>query len=251
MMDLMSRYVEGGRLIFDLGMNNGDDTSHYLHRGFNVVALEANPTLCESAQKRFRAAIDDGRLTIINAAIWQRNESATFYVNLDNDHWSSLDIDWAGRDGSRIRGIDIRCITLASLIEEYGSPHYLKIDVEGIDMDVLEQLQRISPLPLFVSVEDCRFGFQYMETLAACGYNGFKLLDQSTVRHLTDPTTGHPFPAGSSGPFGDEIPGAWRSHREIVSFYSTTVRNFEGKRLAPRTQWWDIHCTHVESKSPV
>ena len=60
----MSRYVEGGRLIFDLGMNNGDDTSHYLHRGFNVVALEANPTLCESAQKRFRAAIDDGRLTI-------------------------------------------------------------------------------------------------------------------------------------------------------------------------------------------
>jgi FkbM family methyltransferase len=244
----MSRYVEGGRLIFDLGMNNGDDTSYYLHRGFNVVALEANPVLCERAQKRFRAAIDDGRLTIVNAAIWQRNESATFYVNLDNDHWSSLDIDWAGRDGSRVRGINIRCVTLASLIGEFGSPHYLKIDVEGIDQDVIEQLQGISPLPLFVSVEDCRFGFQYMDALAACGYNGFKLLDQSTVRHLTDPTTGRPFPDGSSGPFGNEIPGVWRSHPEMVSLYSTTVRDFEGKRLAPRTQWWDIHCTHIESK---
>lgn len=245
----MSRYVEGGRLIFDLGMNNGDDTSHYLGRGFNVVALEANPALCEGAQKRFHAAIDEGRLTVLNAAIWNRNESTTFYINLDNDHWSSLDIDWASRNGSRCREISIRCVTLTSLIEEFGSPYYLKIDVEGIDQDVIEQLQGISLLPLYVSVEDCRFGFQYMEALAACGYDGFKLLDQSTVRHMIDPITGRPFPNGSSGPFGDEVPGTWRSHAEIVSLYSTTVRNFEGKRLAPRTQWWDIHCTHIGSKS--
>jgi FkbM family methyltransferase len=246
----MSRYVEGGRPIFDLGMNNGDDTSYYLGRGFNVVAIEANPALCESAQKRFRVAIDEGRLTVLNAAIWNRNESATFYINLDNDHWSSLDIEWASRNESRCREISIRCVTLASLIEEFGSPHYLKIDVEGIDQDVIEQLRGIRLLPLYVSVEDCRFGFQYMATLAACGYDGFKLLDQSSVRHMTDPVTGYSFPDGSSGPFGDEIPGAWHSHAEIVNLYSTTVRDLEGKRLAPRTQWWDIHCTHIASKPP-
>ena len=90
-----------------------------------------------------------------------------FTSNLDNDQWSSLDIEWAKRDESRVREINIRCVTLASLIEEFGSPHYLKIDVEGIDQDVIEQLRGVNPLPLFVSVEDCRFGFQYMETLAA------------------------------------------------------------------------------------
>src|SRR5262245_13270068 len=246
----MSRYAKGSRTIFDLGMNNGDDTSFYLRRGFNVVALDANPALCETARKRFRVAIDEGRLTVLNAAIWKRNETATFYVNLDNDHWSSLDIGWAARDGSRYREITVPCVTLGSLIEEFGSPHYLKVDVEGIDQNVLEQLQSVSLLPLYVSVEDCRLGFQYMKTLAACGYNGFKLLDQSTVGRMVDPATGHHFPVGSSGPFGDEVPGAWRSYAEMVKFYSTTVRDLEGNRLAPRAQWWDIHCTHVGSSQP-
>ena len=123
-------------------------------------------------------------------------------------------------------------------------PHYLKIDVEGVDHAVLDQLRGRSLLPLYVSVEDCRFGFQYMETLASCGYDGFKLLDQSTVPQMTDPATGRVFPAGSSGPFGGDLPGEWLSHDEMVTLYSTTVRNLQGDRLAPRTQWWDIHCTH-------
>ena len=32
-------------LIYDVGMSNGDDTAYYLHRGFRVVAIEANPLL--------------------------------------------------------------------------------------------------------------------------------------------------------------------------------------------------------------
>ena len=42
-------------------------------------------------------------------------------------------------------------------------PHYLKIDVEGVDQSILEQLQGASLLAhYYVSVEDCRFGFEYM-----------------------------------------------------------------------------------------
>ena len=32
-------------LIFDIGMNNGNDTDFYLAKGFHVVAVEANPFL--------------------------------------------------------------------------------------------------------------------------------------------------------------------------------------------------------------
>ena len=31
----------GDDLIYDVGMNNGDDTAYYLHKGFRVVAVEA------------------------------------------------------------------------------------------------------------------------------------------------------------------------------------------------------------------
>jgi len=243
----MTRYAKDSLLIVDLGMNNGDDTAYYLGRGYNVVAVEANPALCQRAQARFRAEIDDGRLKVLNAAIWDKPGQAKFYVNLDNDHWSSLDVGWAGRDASKYNEITVPCITLGELFSEFGVPYYLKIDVEGIDQSVLEQLQGSGTRPLFVSVEDCRFGFDYMRIMAACGYDRFKLLDQSTVPQMKDAATGKDFPAGSSGPFGDELPGRWMAHDEMVKFYSATVRDSAGNRVGPRSQWWDIHCTRSDA----
>ncbi len=244
----MAHYADNSRLIFDLGMNNGDDTAYYLGRGFDVVALDANPKLCERAQARFRTAIDEGRLTILNAAIWEKSGESTFFINLDNDHWSSLHVNWAGREDSQFAEINVECVTLASLFDKFGVPHYLKIDVEGADQSVLEQLRGAELLPLYVSVEDCRFGLQYMNILAFCGYDGFKLLDQSTVSQMTDPTTGRYFPAGSSGPFGGDVPGQWLSHQDMVALYLSTVRDRAGNRLAPRSHWWDIHCARLATE---
>lgn len=42
------------KLIYDVGMNNGDDTAYYLWRGFRVVAIEATPELVATAANRFR-----------------------------------------------------------------------------------------------------------------------------------------------------------------------------------------------------
>jgi FkbM family methyltransferase len=241
----MMRYAKDSRLIFDLGLNNGDDTDFYLKRGFAVVALDANPKLCGQAGKRFQIAIGEGRLKILNAAIWDKCGRTNFFINLDNDHWSSLDATWAARDSSKYKEITVACVTLGSLFAEFGVPYYLKIDVEGVDQSVIEQLRGCELLPHFVSVEDCRLGFDYMRILASCGYNGFKLLDQSTVSRTTDTATGHVFPAGSSGPFGDELPGHWLAYDAMVAHYAQTVRDHSGERLAPRSHWWDIHCTNL------
>ncbi len=176
----MTKFVSDDGLIFDLGMNNGDDSDFYLKRGLCVVALEANPTLCERAANRFANAIEAGRLTIINAAIWESSGEQTFYINLENDHWSSLDLGWASRNGSAYKAVQVRCLTLPQLFSTHGVPFTLKIDVEGVDHLVLGQLHGLPLLPRFVSVEDCRFGYDYMESLARCGYDGFKLFDQST-----------------------------------------------------------------------
>lgn len=241
---MIARYADNSRVIFDLGMNNGDDTAHYLARGYNVVAIEANPVLCEKASRRFAAAVGTGRLTVLNLAVSDRSGEAGFYLNLDNDHWSSLDLGWAGRDQSRHRKIMVRCVTMDNLFDGFGVPFYLKVDVEGADLSVLEQLRGHAELPRYVSVEDCRFGFQFIDILASCGYDGFKLLDQSTVGQMTDKSSGKLFPVGSSGPFGEDVPGEWLPCADMVTLYSSTVRDRAGTRLAPRTQWWDIHCTH-------
>lgn len=237
----MPEFGRSSNLIFDLGMNNGDDTAHYLRTGAVVVAVEANAALVAQARERFATEVREGRVILVHAAIADRDGTAIFHVNLDNDHWSSLDPGWAGREGSDTRSVTVPALTLGTLVARYGLPRYLKIDVEGADQMVLDQLKALSEPPDFVSVEDCRFGPDYLCTLADAGYDLFALLDQSTVPDLIEPETGQPFPAGASGPFGHALPVAWQDFRTICEIYHTTVRTRCGARLAPRSRWWDIH----------
>ncbi|WP_341992646.1 FkbM family methyltransferase [Azorhizobium sp. AG788] len=241
----MTVFADDSRFIIDLGMNNGDDTAFYLAKGYNVVAVEANPKLVAAARTRFAKAIEAHRLTILENAIWETPGPVKFFINDDNDHWSSVDIGWAGREQSNCRPLEVEAITLNQIFDRFGTPLFLKIDVEGVDQMVLNQLAGQIIKPLYVSVEDCRFGFDYIETLAHCGYDGFKLLDQSTVPTLRDDLLGHCFPKGSSGPFGKDVPGHWLDKDEIIKLYATTVRDRTGRRLAPRTQWWDIHAAKL------
>ena len=236
-------------LIYDLGMNNGDDTGFYLKRGFDVVAIEANPALCHEAEQRFAEAIAAGKLTIVKAAIGDHDGEVTFHVNLDNHHWSSTDINWAGRDDSACKAITVPSLSLASIYARHGIPHFMKIDVEGADLMVLEQLVKSTALPDFVSIEDCRFGFDYARILSGAGYQNFQLVDQSAVGGSRDPVSGHVFPTGSSGLFGPDLPASWEPYPDFVETYATTVRTREGVRLAPRTRWWDIHAArHAQHK---
>ena len=65
-------------LIYDVGMHNGDDTAYYLHKGFRVVAIEANPVCVQACEKRFADAIRLGRLRIINVGITRERGEAEF-----------------------------------------------------------------------------------------------------------------------------------------------------------------------------
>ena len=57
------------KLIYDVGMHNGDDTAYYLWRGFRVVAIEPNPGLVATAAERFRREIEAGELKVLNVAV--------------------------------------------------------------------------------------------------------------------------------------------------------------------------------------
>jgi FkbM family methyltransferase len=100
-------------LIYDVGMNNGQDSAFYMHKGYRVVAIEANPVLCERARQEFSNKIQSGQLTILNVAISEIEGELDFYVNLDNDHWSSLDPDWGTRDNTRFETIKIQSVSLS------------------------------------------------------------------------------------------------------------------------------------------
>lgn len=237
----MTPFVPVDRLVMDLGMNNGDDTAYYLAKGFDVVALEANPALAAAARIRFAKEIATGRVALEEAAIWSSAGTVTFHVNEANDHWSSIEPVWAGREDTPTRAVEMPAVTLEMLFARHGVPHYLKIDVEGVDAIVLDQLKARPRKPAFVSVEDCRFGFHYIAALAEAGYGAFALVDQSQVPTMRDPELPYVFPKGASGPWGDALPGPWLDRAAFEALYEVTVRDRTGNRIAPRAHWFDIH----------
>ena len=56
-------------LVFDIGLNNGDDTAYYLSLGCDVVGIEANPLLASQCTQRFENEIRQGRAKIVNAGV--------------------------------------------------------------------------------------------------------------------------------------------------------------------------------------
>lgn len=209
--------------VFDLGMNNGDDAAYYLGKGFDVIAVEANPVLCATAKRRF-----GDKITIVNAIVCGKQGQQKFYLNLDNNHWSSIDRIWASRNKSRTEEITVQCLTINDLFAQYGIPHYAKIDIEGADLEVLASLSEAKTIPTYLSIEDCRFGFQYLAMMKEYGYRKFNLSEQSQF-------------SGSSGPFGDDL-GGWMTYDKMLDHYVKIVRDHNGRRIAPENNWFDIHC---------
>src|SRR5207253_9678817 len=131
--------------------------------GFRVVAFEANPLLVEFSKNRFKEAIQSGNLVIIEGAIAPKSAGATieFYSN-NTSVWGTIRSDWATRNatmGMPSKMIQVTRVDFAEAVHSYGMPFYLKIDLEGVDRFVLEELKSFSQLPRYLSMESDKISF--------------------------------------------------------------------------------------------
>lgn len=187
-------------LIIDVGLNVGQDTAFYLSRGFRVLAVEADPFLANEGRKKFSAQIEDGSLEILNVGIADQDGTADFWICEEKPEFNSLHQAIAARDSYSHTRIQIPVMRFSRIIEKYGVPHFLKIDIEGNDILCLDALSA-STLPTYLSVEsECPVeegsstveeGLRTLEKLYSLGYRKFKLIDQHTFCSLTLPQSLH------------------------------------------------------------
>ena len=246
-------------LIYDVGVCNGDDSAYYLHKGYRVVGVEANPLLLEPLRRRFAAEIRDGCYELLGFGIDAEPGEAPFWVCDDHPEWSSFDRSIASRNGARHHCVEVPTCRFASLLGRFGRGAYCKIDIEGNDELCLQDMTDATA-PQFVSVElmDAQRQIRRMQEL---GYTRFKIISQRTLR---PPGTGMAglkarlprplrslvvsgearlfrhkadgswtFPLGSSGPFGEDTPGKWQSAE-----HSLELGRLVGSDLS---DWYDIH----------
>jgi FkbM family methyltransferase len=230
-------------LIFDIGLHVGQDTDYYLKKGFKVVAVEANPKLAKECTERFKAEIARGDLTILNIGIAKTEGILPFYVNEHVSEWSSFHEE-VGTSRGPFTVIEVPTVTLESLVRERGTPYYIKLDIEGLDHTAVVSLRGIEDKPSYISIEN---GQAHMiAELAEQGYTRFKFVNQKNIHEtrLSAPAKegkyiDYQFPFGSSGPFGDELPGEWVS-RALVTQQSSQYwgnPNLDGNIHG----WFDLH----------
>jgi FkbM family methyltransferase len=167
--------VMDNKLIYDVGMNNGDDTAYYLFKGYRVVAIEADPTLVDKARYRFAAEIDQGRLALLNVAVGPEERLVPFWICEGRNEWNSFDRANAAKYGQQCHALDVQCTRFRNILGEHGVPHYLKIDIEGHDHYCLADLDP-DDLPRYVSLELSRL--EDLAALSELGYNAFKVINQ-------------------------------------------------------------------------
>ena len=236
------------RLIADLGMSEGNDTAYYLAKGFEVVGVEADPTVQPHLQRRFAAEIADRRLHLLHRAADARgSEWRPFYHDLAEQGHSSL--ERAGRD--RVTVFDVFTLDWLELREVAGVPYYLKLDIQGTEPDFLASMAVGGELPAFVSAEVATF--RPIRQLFDLGYRHFRLINHAILGHLTLPDpplegdyVARPAPYHWSGPFGRETPGArWHGFEEIRAIYDDVHRLWQVGTLF--TGWLDCHAARPEA----
>jgi FkbM family methyltransferase len=173
-------------LIYDVGLFDGADTAYYLFRGYNVVAIDANPVMVDKARLRFAREIQAGRLTLLNVGVSRDSGTMEFWVS-DVPEWSSFDRSIASRDGTRHSAVAVATAPFGQILEQYGVPHYLKIDIEGNDRLCVDALKGTT-IPKYISVESECVGDSGVLTdeeatamlvlLKEIGYRRFKLVNQ-------------------------------------------------------------------------
>lgn len=226
-------------LIYDIGLHQAEDTEFYLEKGFEVIAFEADPVLAEQCRRKFSAQIADQRLVVVEGAIVDPATCGTastvkFYRNETDTVWGTIFHEWAERNsdtfGSKSTVIEVPAVNLGECLRRYGVPHYMKIDIEGADTLCLRALLDSPVLPDYVSIEGEKLDFRKLgeefELLERLGYSRFKAVQQANIPTQFPPRPSlegqyvdRPFPEGSSGLFGRELPGRWKTRREVLRQY--------------------------------
>ncbi|MGA9380244.1 MAG: FkbM family methyltransferase [Phormidium sp.] len=262
-------------LIIDVGVNTGQDTEFYLKKGFKVVGIEAHPDIYESTKQRLNSYIEKGQLILLNIAVSPQDAPITFYANLQRNFWGTTVIDVATEKerafGAGFIEITVEGRRFESILQEFGIPYYLKVDIEGADLLCVKALRQFDTKPRFISIESTKESWNAMlEELAVfqeLGYQKFKAINQAKIVKQVCPSPAKEgqyvpdkFEYGASGLFGEETPGNWLSHSEIINVYKSIFWIYKiigingiiypfplGKKLLEglniKEPWYDTHAS--------
>lgn len=146
-------------LIFDVGANSGAKTAIFARLANKVISIEPSSVAVSSLKRRF---IHNHKVTIVAKGVGDCEGSAQLKIFDGADAYNTFSNKWAetlsGSNWTTWRPnkvvtcvVDAPMTTLDALIKTHGVPDYIKIDVEGYELQVVKGLSQAVRLISFES----------------------------------------------------------------------------------------------------
>ncbi len=145
-------------LAFDIGANKGNKTKALLKLGFTVIALEPEKKAISTLQYRYK---NNDKIKIVEKGVSSAEGFTAIYItegrsglNTMNTKWKdSLNDEDENRWQKQVefkQHYQVPLTTIDILCAEFGNPYFIKIDVEGFELEVIKG---IKSLPNFLTFE--------------------------------------------------------------------------------------------------
>ena len=142
---LYGGFVRRGDRVFDVGAHVGDRVASFRRLGARIVAVEPQPAMVMVLRLFYGRSAD---VAIEAVAVGRRVGTTSMLINADNPTVSTASPEFvsAARDAPGwetqrwIKAVPVTVTTLDALIDKYGAPAFIKIDVEGFEEEALQGL---------------------------------------------------------------------------------------------------------------
>jgi len=182
--------IQPGDTVVDIGACMGDSTLPALvetGRTGKVIAIEPSP---QNLKYLIRNVSGYSNAIVLPKAVFNRKCTIPFSI-----HNTAVTGNAIGLQGDSVT-IDVEADTLDNLLEPYGRIDFIKIDVQGFEVEVLEGMQRLLKTVPKIVVETHGFDTpplwkKVQDILIANGYDTVVTSDRRL--HATKPFLLHPF----------------------------------------------------------
>ncbi len=143
--------------VFDIGANLGYSIENFLKFTTNIIAVEPNIINVNCLKGRYGS---QKNIRVLQKAVSDKEGVANIYLQDNGDSLHTLSMKWKnfleGESNDRwqekltfSKSSKINTTTLDQLIDQFGLPYYIKIDVEGLEEKVIKGLSQKVPLVSF------------------------------------------------------------------------------------------------------
>ena len=208
------KLINKGDLYFDIGAHLGEKSKPFIEKKIRTIMVEPLP-ICVKTLKRLYSK--NSIVKIIPKGLGSKNTKKILSINKQMPTVSTFAKHWKSGRFSNLTWSEktqIQITTLDALIKKFGDPQYIKIDVEGYELNVLKGLSKKSGIISFeITSEFFSDAIKCLKHLKKLSYNSFTFSIGEQKKFFSD----------------------WSDYKTIINLIKKEIKN-------DKLFWADIYC---------